>query len=327
MAGMGNWTLDPVTMEVQASDQLLRLYGLPPGSKPLQADFAAMHPDDRESSREQINLCLRTGKPYDMEYRVVMEDGSVRWLNGIGRAERDADGRIVRLVGATQDITGRKLAEERIRAALNEKETLLRELYHRTKNNMQVIASLLDLQAGKVADERLTAAFTATKSRIYSMALVHQKLYEAKDLSRVNLREYIDDLVRLLMRTYRMSSAPLTYVQEMEDVFVLVDSAIPCGLIVNELISNALKHAFPSGKSGELRVRLWRTGEGEVCLEVADNGVGLPPGFDFRRDGRLGLQNILALGEDQLEGTVELETSAGVALRLRFKDDLYHPRV
>ncbi len=131
----------------------------------------------------------------------------------------------------------------------------------------------------------------------------------------------------LLMASYRISPGRLSFITEMDDVWVLIDSAIPCGLILNELISNALKHAFPADRAGEIRIQLGQTASGEIYLRVADNGVGVPPGFDFRRDGHLGLQTIFTLGENQLKGQVTFDTANGVACRLQFRDDLYQPRV
>ncbi len=221
----------------------------------------------------------------------------------------------------------REQAEDRLKHALAEKTTLLQELYHRTKNNMQVICALLDFQAAYIESERALQAFAETKKRIQSMALVHQKLYQSQDLSRINLREYIQDLAALLMQSYQIPHSKVTLVYDMEDVWVLIDTAIPCGIILNELISNALKYAFPGDRQGEIHVRLVCEDDATIELQVADNGVGVPENFDFRHDGQLGLQNVLALGEMQLQGQVHFEKQAGVTCRLSFKDNLYAPRV
>jgi two-component sensor histidine kinase/CheY-like chemotaxis protein len=224
-------------------------------------------------------------------------------------------------------ITERKRAEEQVKKSLAEKETLLRELYHRTKNNMAVIIALLGLQAASFEDERLQKEFVDAQNRIRSMALVHQKLYDARDLSRINLKEYISELVQLTKDSYSISPAQISVSYAMEDVFVLIDSAIPCGLIVNELISNALKHAFPAGQAGEIKVQLHRTGTGQVDLIIADNGKGVPQDFDFRLNGHLGIQNVFILVEHQLHGQVEFESHQGVTCRIRFQDTYYEARV
>ncbi len=280
-----------------------------------------VHPDDLQATLAAMSQLENQDSVLNFENRYRCKDGSYRWIEWrsipIGKL----------IYAAARDVTERKRAEEQIRKALAEKETLLRELYHRTKNNMQVIISLLKLQAAGVADARLQAILKDTQNRIHSMALVHQKLYEAQDLSRVNLKEYIGDLIRFLMASCQVPPDKLSVVLEMDDVFVLIDSAIPCGLILSELISNSLKHAFPADRAGEIRVHLSRGESGEIWLRVADNGVGAPRGFDFRRDGRLGLQNIFALGERQLKGQVIFDVEQGVACQIRFKDDLYAPRV
>ncbi|MFZ6031131.1 MAG: histidine kinase dimerization/phosphoacceptor domain -containing protein [Chloroflexota bacterium] len=221
----------------------------------------------------------------------------------------------------------KRQADEQIKRALIEKETLLRELYHRTKNNMSVIIALLDLQLAETGDERLRAAFADMQNRIRSMALVHQKLYEAGDLSRINLKEYAADLLALLTASYRISPAKVQVTMAMGDVFVSIDTAIPCGLVLNELISNAFKHAFPAERTGKICLHLAQTQEGYIELQVADDGVGFPVGFDSRRDGRLGLQTVFALAESQLEGQVRFTSQHGVHCAIAFQNDSGKPRV
>lgn len=227
-----------------------------------------------------------------------------------------------------RDITERKQAEEQRARSMQEKETLLRELYHRTKNNMQVISSLLELQSSYIEDENLRNVLLDTQNRIRSMALVHQKLYEANDLSHVNLKEYIDDLIPLLVASHHVLPGRLSLQTDMENIFVSIDLAIPCGLILNELISNALKHAFPANRNGRIEISLMRSEDDLILLRIQDDGVGVPPGFDFKKDGRLGLQNVYALGQNQLNGKVEIKSNGnGVNACIQFKDNLYKPRV
>jgi PAS domain S-box-containing protein len=237
------------------------------------------------------------------------------------------DGEVFGISVFGRDITERKQAEEQIKKSLAEKETLLRELYHRTKNNMNVIIALLEMQSSYFEEERLKIAFTEAQNRIRSMALVHHRLYETSDLSQINLKDYIDNLMTLLMGSYSIFPERVSFVPKMEDVPVLIDTAIPCGLILNELISNALKYAFPAGRTGQITVELYRMENGEIQLGVSDDGVGLPPGFDIKRDGHLGMNNIFLLGEKQLRAKVSFSTEHGVACHLQFKDDLYQPRI
>ena len=231
------------------------------------------------------------------------------------------------LIAFLRDITGRRQAEEHIRKSLAEKEILLRELHHRTKNNMGIIIALLNLQEADINDERVRTAFSDVRDRIRSMALVHQKLYEGNDLSHLNLKDYIIDLAGLLTESYLVSPAGMSVTTDMQDVFVLIDTAIPCGLILNELMTNALKYAFPGGRPGEIKVHLRRLEDGEIQLGVADSGIGLPPGFDIKKDGHMGLQTIVSLGEQQLNGKVRFDTSNGLACEILFRDDQYQSRV
>jgi len=244
-----------------------------------------------------------------LTFNLLKRDGTVYGISVFGR-----------------DITEQKKAEEKIRQSLAEKEILLRELYHRTQNNMAVIIALLDMQALMAENPALTGAISEAQHRIRSMALVHQKLYAAKDLSRIDLKEYITELVAILSESFAVSSRVAVQL-ELEPVTILIDSAIPCGLVLNELITNAFRHAFLDGREGKVSITLRRASDGQIQLEIADNGAGLPPGFDLRRDGRLGLRNVFSLVEDQLHGRTEIDTSAGVAWLIEFRDDLYRPRV
>ncbi|MEE8389852.1 MAG: histidine kinase dimerization/phosphoacceptor domain -containing protein [Anaerolineae bacterium] len=226
-----------------------------------------------------------------------------------------------------REIIERKRAEEQIKASLLEKEVLLQELYHRTKNNMQVISSMLALQAAYTQDERVIRIFQDTENRIRAMALVHQKLVQSADLSSIDLSEYIRDLVDLLRASHGVYLDRIDVVLDVESISVLMDIAVPCGLMLNELISNSFEHAFAKDVRGEIRIRFHRAKTGEIELEVSDNGVGVPEGFDFRNSDTLGLQSVFAIGEHQLGGKVTFESCDGITCQIRFKDTLYSRRV
>jgi two-component sensor histidine kinase len=225
------------------------------------------------------------------------------------------------------DITESKRAEARLQQALAEKTALVQELYHRTRNNMQVIRAMLHIYAKQVADDRVTEVFREMEDRIHAMALVHQKLYESQDLSRINLKAYILDLFAHLKASYREAADQVTLIEAMDEIAVLIDTAAPCGLVLNELLSNVFKHAFPADTAGDVHIRLQRAADGSVELTVADNGVGVPPNFDFRACKSLGIQNAIALVEYQMQGEITFEATDGVTCRLRFRDDLYEERV
>ncbi|MBW2663577.1 MAG: PAS domain S-box protein [Deltaproteobacteria bacterium] len=207
--------------------------------------------------------------------------------------------------------------KERTRAE-KEKEVLLREIHHRVKNNMQVISSLLKLQSKSVEDKRSLEMLKESQDRIRAMALVHEKLYESEDLANIDFNEYIEYLTKILFRSYAVNREKIRLKLNVERVRFKIDKAIPCGLIVNELVLNSLKHAFADGDSGEIEVSLLFINENEVELAVSDNGIGVPEGIDFNNTGSLGLKlvNILT---DQIDGKLHLDQSKGTKFQIRFK--------
>jgi PAS domain S-box-containing protein len=207
-----------------------------------------------------------------------------------------------------RDITQRRKAEETIQASLREKEALLREIHHRVKNNLQVTSSLLRLQAAAVSDAQTREMFEETENRIRSMALVHEKLYQSTNLSRIDFADYIRSLGELLFRSSAINPANVTLVVSGPETFLSIEVAVPCGLIVNELLSNALKHAFPENRRGEIQVRLDARPDDWTCVSIRDDGVGLPAGFDLNRTGTLGLQLVHALVQ-QIDGQITIEAS------------------
>ncbi len=221
----------------------------------------------------------------------------------------------------------RKCTEGRMKAALEEKSVLLRELYHRTKNNMQVIAAMLALRAAYTHDERIISLAQDIETKIHGMALVHQKLYQSQNLSRINLQEYLSDLVELLMSSYHIPPDKIAWKLDADPLEALIDTATPLGLVLNELLSNALKHAFPGERHGQISIRMLRTAEGEIDLMVADDGIGMPKGFDIKTSKALGLQTVVNLVEQQLQGTITWDTRQGVICYIRFTDNLYTERV
>lgn len=260
-------------------------------------------------------------------YRIIRPDGAVRWIEHICQPMFAEDGSYLGARGSNRDVTERRNADERLQGLLREKNALLSELYHRTKNNMQVISSLLSLQAGYTDNGEVSVVFRDMEDRIRSMALVHQKLYQSHDLSTIDLAEYARDLAALLTRAHHTGNGRITVKVESDEVRVLLDTAVPCGLVLNELITNAFKHAFPGDTQGSLTIEVRRGSTGEVRLRVADDGVGLPAGFDPRRDGRLGMQTVLAIAEQQLGGGVDFGSGAGLSCTLHFRDTLYSARV
>lgn len=213
-----------------------------------------------------------------------------------------------------RDLTVR---QRQLQTALNEKEVLLKELHHRVKNNLQVISSLLNLQTASIKNRQARKLFAESQSRIKAMALVHETLYQAKDLAKINFGEYIRCLVTHLFRSYAASADAIGVKIRVDDVALGADQAIPCGLIINELISNSLKHAFPAGRKGEIRIDFYSAAGSNYELIIGDTGVGFPRGFDFRKAESAGLQLVCTL-IDQLGGAIEDRKGSGVQFRIRF---------
>jgi two-component sensor histidine kinase len=216
---------------------------------------------------------------------------------------------------AQEEIAERIQAEERIQASLKEKEVLLKEIHHRVKNNLQIISSLLNLQGQQIEDPQIVGALRDSQNRVRSMALIHEQLYGAHDLARIDFGAYIHQLASHLFRSYRADSK-VALDLKVEEINLRIDEAIPCGLILNELVSNALKHAFPDGRAGRIQVALGVDG-GQVALAVSDDGVGLPEGFDHRTSTSLGLQLVNSL-VSQLDGEVMLEPGHGTGFNVTF---------
>ncbi len=203
-----------------------------------------------------------------------------------------------------RDITDRRRAEDQIKSSLREKEVLLKEIHHRVKNNLQITSSLLRLQSDYIKDDYAKELFTESQNRIRSMALVHEKLYQSNDLSKINFIDYVKTLSNLLLRSYSADAEKVNLNVQGAELFLGIDIAVPCGLIINELISNCLKHAFPPGRNGKVMIVIERKNN-KVSLSVTDNGVGFPQNFDYEQTSSLGLQLVRTLTK-QLGGDIQI---------------------
>ena len=245
----------------------------------------------------------KTGKTYDLlDTPLKNRDGSISKLE------------------IFRDITERKKAEELIKTSLKDKEMLMQEIHHRVKNNLAVVTSLLDLQAMSVDNEHYREMFKDSISRIKSMALIHERLYRSEDLAKINFSDYISDMAENIYRSYRLSSHKIRLKKDIGRIFLRIKAATPCGLIVNELLSNCLKHAFPDGREGEITVSLSMNDKDEIELSVRDNGVGIPEGLDFKNTDSLGMTLINAL-TGQLQGKIELKREKGTEFIITFKGE------
>ncbi|WP_228056064.1 PAS domain S-box protein [Microcoleus sp. LEGE 07076] len=223
------------------------------------------------------------------------------------------------------ELSDRKQAQANLKNSLKEKEILLKEIHHRVKNNLCVVASLLELQSNTVADTQLAKMFEESQNRLYSMALIHEKLYKSTNQAQINFSEYLEDLVTNLFHSYNISDNRIQLQVIAEPISLNLETATPCGLIANELVSNTLKHAFPNGTSGTVSVKCYQTGDRQIHLFVKDNGTGFPQNLDFRKTNSMGFQVVCTLTQ-QLEGTIELSRQTGTEFHLTFNELNYVQR-
>ena len=233
------------------------------------------------------------------------------------------------VTAAIRNISVRKAAEKHLariegaarkaaQAALGEKDILLSEIHHRVKNNLQVVSALLDLQSSRIEDKAAVRLLIDSQNRIRSMALIHEKLYESNDFAQVDFRSFLDTLVPILVASYSIDPGQTNFSIDAAGISLPIKAAIPCGLIVNELVSNALKHAFPGGKRGDIKIDLATEPNGHVFLSVSDNGCGIPDELGLGNTTTLGLQ-LVTLLTDQLGAELAIQRSNPTRFTLRFK--------
>ena len=278
-----------------------------------------VHPDDVVAADSFHNLDQASAL-HTMEYRWRQKSGRYRWASGaifpIYESSEDKEiNKVSMMQVVVQDITERKEAEEQIHASLAEKEVLLKEIHHRVKNNLQIISSLLHLQSVKLEDEALLRAFDDSQHRIRSMALIHEELYQSGDLARIDFVAYVRRLTDNLFESYGVDESQIGLGVEVDNLLLTIDKAIPMGLIINELVSNSLKYAFPEGRRGRIGIEL-HAGEGEpFSLRVSDDGVGLPDEVDVDSAESLGLRLVTSL-VGQLRARVSVDRTTGTAFHI-----------
>ena len=268
----------------------------------------------------QIEQIMSQTGSWSQEIEYISLKGKPFWGH-LTAKQFTAEDRLINMVWIT-DITARKTAEAQIRTSLQEKELLLKEVHHRVKNNLHIISNLLDLQSDQITDELLLSVFTDSQNRIQAMALVHEQLYQAQDLDKVEFGDYVYRLINNLTFSYGDRMRSIHPVVDAEPTLINIETAIPCGLLLNELVTNSFKHAFPEGEEGEVHIQLYRDSDQKLNLKIWDNGVGLPPELEWQNSTSLGLKLVKILAK-QLKAVISFDSlgaGKGTSVRITFSE-------
>ena len=318
----GVWVCMPDGRNVYASESFLKMVSI---TQEQCSNFGwgnVLHPDDAELTIAAWQECVRTGGTWDIEHRFHGADGQWHHVLARGVPVKNEQDEIINWAGINLDISRLKHAEEQLKASLAEKELLTKEIHHRVKNNLQIISSLISLQADSLADAQLQGVLGDVRDRVKTMALVHEKLYQTEDLALLDFAEYASSLLNYLWSAHGAATGKVRLNMSFAPLILPIEMAVHCGLILNELGSNAIKHAFPGGSGGEVAVTLEHDpATGAVCLRVRDNGIGLPEDLDWRQSSSLGLRLVQMLAR-QMRGTVQTGTcpdpGPGTEFQIRF---------
>ena len=319
------WTVDLENQLTYISPSVTRLLGYTVEEAKSRTMQEAFTPESFEAMQRKFwqVMAREIAEQADLNQSQILEielnhkDGTVVQAEGHFSLIRDARGKPAGIIAIVRNITDRKQAEEALRASLLEKEVLLQEIHHRVKNNLQVAGSLLNLQSNRMKDPEVKAALEESRLRIQAMAMIHETLYRGPNLAAIDLSSYLQRLVQYLQGAFRGNVRVKMEVVS-EEIRLNLDQAMHCGLIVNELVTNALKHAFPSGREGTIRIEAHLIGDREVEVKVSDNGVGFPAGMDVIRLPSLGLQLVRGLAERQLRGRWEIQMQGGTVFTVRW---------
>ncbi len=260
-------------------------------------------------------------KPF--EARLMDKNGNLRWVN-VRLTSIGKENIISNILIIASDITELKQYENEIKDSLHEKEILLQEIHHRVKNNMQIISSLLSIQTRYVNDNEAINVLKESQNRVKSLAMIHEKLYKSKNFNKIHLMDYIESLVWDLFYSYAIEKGRIEPILDIDDIKLNIETSVPCGLIITELVSNSLKYAFPGDSQGALKVLL-RTIDDHYELIISDNGIGIPENIDFYNTDSLGLQLVNSL-TDQIDGEIEFDRSNGTKFKITFKELVYKDR-
>ncbi len=325
MAKLGSWEFDLKTNELIWSDELYRIYQIDKTkidkSKLYEEYLKRLPNEDKARLYFHINESVKKKKEYTIKHAVNLPDGSIKWIMGSGVPVLNEKKEVVRLMGIGQDITIEVQQQEKLETNLQEKETLLKEIHHRVKNNLQIISSLLNLQSDTIRDKETKEKFRESLGRVKSMALIHELLYQTKNLSNLMANEYLNELVNFISETYNFQrNIKVTLKTDPRIKRIDMNKAIPCGLIINELVSNSFKYGFPDKTKGKIEIsfKMNTNTDYKFSLSVCDDGIGIPSNkVDIDNPSTLGLQLVRSLAE-QLDGKMEISSKNGTCITIQF---------
>ena len=312
------WVKDKDGVYLGCNYRLESLFGVKANKIRGKTDYDFVDRELADFFRQKDKEAIDTGKPsiYEEEFTFA-DDGHRELLETIKTPMFNFDGELIGVLGIAHDITDRKQTENKIKASLKEKETLLHEIHHRVKNNMQVINSLLQLQLNSIEDDTIKGILRESKNRIYAMAAVHETLHGSEKLSEIDLKTYLSKITTDIFQTYSTDSGKVKLYSNVENSPISLNHAYPLGLTINELVSNSLKYAFPGERVGEITVSMMKLDK-KLELIVKDDGVGMPESFDWKNPNSLGLKIVRTLVENQLDGSIDLDNTNGTKFTIKF---------
>lgn len=319
IAKMGSWSWHIPDDNLQWSDEIYQILGLDKGEVQPSVDvfLDMMCKNDRKKVEKNIERIMEGKEMKDVEHQMKRSDGSIVYVHERGEVHRNSEGHPIEVSGTMQDVTARREAEEKIKSALKEKEILLSEVHHRVKNNLAIINSLLQLEKFKTNDKQLENIISQSQMRIRSMALIHERLYASGDFANISLGDYFEELIESIFETVTLDTQNIDLEMRTEQLNLTINQSIPCGLIVNELVTNSLKHAFPSSETGTVRFSLEER-NGEVYLSVSDDGIGIGNDLDLKKLDTMGLTLVRTL-VNQLQGDLEVKGENGTTFTITFQ--------
>ncbi len=326
IAHIGSWVFDKNTNQITNSEEVYRILGINQqiGVVDFNEAINCIFEEDKSKTIEVIKNAMLKSVSYENEDRIIRPDGEIRFVKVKGEPVYNKDRTLKGMRGTIQDITDIKKINDELIKSLGEKEIMLKEIHHRVKNNLQIVSSLLRLQADKIKDDTVVEYFKQSEQRIKSMALIHQQLYRTKDLSRINFREYLSELCSYLLFANDATHGRINLKLDAEELYFGIDTALPCGLIINELFTNAIKYAFPNGASGSIILKLYKDTDDLFHIMIKDDGIGAT-NLNIKNSSSLGMELVHTL-TNQIEGEISITINNGTEINLYFKDSVYNKR-